>query len=318
MLIRDAGNIILTERISLKIPRYCTSDRLRTRSELLNSSSLGFVPRQHMSNNSRQSVPSRSSSLQSQDDQHICQRDITTRPSKQVYPTSLLSWWRLWLVAVHAGMRAPTRAKWLKRLELVRVGFLAVARRDRVREVSTYLTLVHLTCGDRNPRFIQSTPCPEALKETVSTANRNEFAPSKAYDKMVFTWDAELFKCRKFQDREYFSIKESLNVDRDDLDYFLELYPGSKPSWKVECIKNFCSKPIGSYLKAELSSESTNNLPVHAWLDSRICKKGSLEVTTGMFCPSELHDILKKGVGQKLLTAPTQADHLALRKLSEY
>jgi hypothetical protein len=261
------------------------------------------VRHSHMSNPSKRSDLSHHCNPQTRKQDQSYRENFRVESRKQAFPVTFASWWRLWIITGRIGLRLNSTAKWLGVLKLVWVGILAVARRDIVREVSTFLQLVSLIRGDLDLRFPHPIACCEATKDIEGSELHEDPAFCKTHEKTSSAWDMELFKDRKFQDREFFTIKESLKIDRDDLDYFLEPNPSMVPSWKVECIRKFCSIHTGPNLETEASSNCPDKFFARAWVDSRVRRHGPLEVKTDTFRASTLYEILKETVSSALISA---------------
>ncbi|KAF1971522.1 hypothetical protein BU23DRAFT_184433 [Bimuria novae-zelandiae CBS 107.79] len=135
----------------------------------------------------------------------------------------------------------------------------------------------HVTSTSATPVDAVHFGVPDTLDESLS---------SDVYHNKISTWDARLFKHREFHDKEFFAVKKSLKIDRDDLDYFLEPNPSSIPSWKVECIKRFCSR------ESVRSLGPTDDPTARAWVDARAFRRRSVDGNIGMFRSSELQEVL--------------------------
>jgi hypothetical protein len=261
------------------------------------------VRHSHVSNVSTRSDLSRHRDPQTRKKDQYCGENSRVRSQRKTLPVTFASWWWLWIITGRIGLRANSSAKWLRVLKLVWVGLLAVKRRDTMREVSTFLRLVNLIRGDLGLRFPPSTAYRKETKDIKGSELHKDPAFSRTHEKKSSAWDIELFKDRKFQDREFFTIKESLKIDRDDLDYFLEPNPSMVPSWKVECIRKFCSIHTGPNLETEASSNCPDKFFARAWVDSRVRRHGPLEVKTDTFRASTLYEILKETVSSALISA---------------
>ncbi|KAF9730658.1 hypothetical protein PMIN06_004151 [Paraphaeosphaeria minitans] len=222
--------------------------------------------------------------------------DAKSGPVTQIFPVTLPWWRRLWFTTARIRLRTNATAKWSKLLKLVSVGVLAATQKDRTLQVFTLLELARLDRGVGDLSFPPSNSNTLYREATngINTLDLHDYLQlSRLHARASSRWDAEFFKDRKFNDREFFILKKPLDIDRDDLDYFLERYPSTIPSWKVESIKSFCSIHAGPHLRAGESSSCPDKLP-RAWVDSRVRRKGLLEVNTDRFCAPALHNILKE------------------------
>lgn len=262
------------------------------------------VSRHYLSNASTRADLPRDCAPQSKS-QYQCWEEIENLgPPTQAISVTLPSWLRLWLRTARIRLNYKSSAKCLRVFKLVLVGVLAATQVDRVREIFTVLELLRLICVARAlpfPPSTNGTTCRETTKDTRSLEYHEGLQTFGTHEKTFSKWEKEFSKDRKFQDVQFFAVKE-LKINRDDLDCFLDRNPSSIPSWKIECIRKFCSRNSQSRLETGGSSRGPDVLP-RAWVDSRVRRHGLLEINTDKLCAPALQSILKETVRSALLSS---------------